>query len=134
MGAGGLRRLLRLRRGFRAGEQNVANEHGSVRLPMPLQPAVVLPPAKVLDIELGRRVIHDFPENPHAFNERLTNPKVAGVLVQEHPRELQAGTDLGVPVINPDDVPFADAILARTVLKHSVHERIPAMPASELLD
>ena len=117
----------RLRRRLRAWQQNVANGHGSVGLPMPSQSPVILSPPKVLNIELGGRVIHNLADNSHALDSRLADAEIAFVLIEQDPVELQARADVGVSVIEPYDVSFAYAILARTVLKHGIHGCVPAM-------
>ena len=118
---------LRFCRRLHAWQQNVANDHGSVGLPVPSQSPVILSPPKVLDIELGGRMIHDLADDAHAIEGRLADSEIALILIKQDAVELEARADVGVPVIQPDDVSFAYAILARTILKDSVHGCIPAM-------
>jgi hypothetical protein len=94
---------------------------------MPSQAAVVLSPTKMLNIELGGWMIHYFSDNAGAFNYRLADANVICRLVEQDAVELEAGANVGFPVVKPDDVAFADAVLSRSIFKHGIHGPIPAL-------
>jgi hypothetical protein len=69
-------------------------------------------------------MVHNIGENPGAGYRRLANARVLAFLVEKDTVELQARADGRFPVIDLHDIAFAHAILARSILKNSVHRRL----------
>jgi hypothetical protein len=85
------------------------------------EPPVVLPAAKVLYVELGGRVIHDFSQDARSLEQWLTDPRISGALIEEHSSELELSADFGLSIVEPHDVAFAHPVLSRPVFKYCVH-------------
>jgi len=111
--------------GRHAGNQDLPNLHGRVRLAMSLQSAVVLTAAKVLDVQLGGGVLHHACDNSRTFEDRLADEKVGIALAKEHAVEFDLSADLKLAKIQLYHVPFLDTILMRSIFEHSVHVSSP---------
>jgi hypothetical protein len=122
-----LRDFLGLRRGLHAWKKDVTNLHGSVRLAMAAQAAVILSPAKMLNVELLGRMIHDFGNDSHAIHRGLADPQVVATVVKEYATKLQTDTDFGVPIVDLDHVAFAHPVLPGPILEHCIHSGNPAI-------
>lgn len=88
---------------------------------MASQPAIVLPPAKMLHIVFDCRVIDNLAHNSSAFDHRLADVSVGPSLVQQYACKLEARADFGFPIVKLHDIALADAILPRSILEHCIH-------------
>ncbi len=88
---------------------------------MAAQTARVLAPAEVLDIEFRGRMLDDFAEDAHAFDERLTDAGVGTVCEQQHATELYPSPGVAATIVYLDHIAFAHAILTRAIFKHCIH-------------
>ena len=121
----GWRRGARCRRGgLHAGQEDGADLHFRVPLPMALQTAIALAPAELLNEQLLRGMSDHVRDDAHAVDEGLADARVVAVLEQQDAVELEACPLLGVAVVHRDEVAFADSILARTVFKDCVHRSL----------
>jgi hypothetical protein len=118
--------FLGLRGGLHTWKKDVTNLHRGVWLPMSAQTAIIFASAKMLNVKLLGRMIHDFSNHPHSLHGGLADSQVVAGVIKEHAVELQAGADFGVPVVNLDHVAFAYAVLPGPVLEHSIHSGNPA--------
>jgi hypothetical protein len=110
----------------------MADLDGSIGLAMTPEPAIVLAPPEMLDIELGARVVNHVRKNPGTGYSGLTDAGILTLLVEQDSIELHTRADLSFPVVDADDIPFADTILSRSILKHCVHRRLPGLHCLQL--
>jgi hypothetical protein len=78
---------------------------------MAAKPAIVLPTAEVLDIQLDRGVIDNLAQDAVPGQSGPANLETGITLEQQDATKLDACAKLGITVIDLDDIAFADAIL-----------------------
>jgi hypothetical protein len=108
-------------RQFGTGGHNRADLHGQVRLPVSPQAAMVFSSSEVLNVELGGPVIDHVGNDAVALNERLTDQEALVPLVEQNPVKNDAVADVGVAVIDLDDISLADSILPGSIFKNCIH-------------
>src|SRR5262249_1243439 len=87
---------------FHAGQEDGTDLDGGVMLAVSFEPAVVLAPAEVLDVELGGRVVHDLGQDAGAFDQRPADERALAALAEQDAVECQLGPDLGVAIVQAD--------------------------------
>ena len=70
------------------GSRMCLTAHGRVTLAMAAQPAIVLAAAEVLDVHLRRGMLDHLAEDANALDDRLADPRVVAVLIEQHARKL----------------------------------------------
>src|SRR5579885_244714 len=93
-----------------------------VRLRMPLQTAVILPPLKLLDDGLELRQVHDLGDDLGPADKRLADLGGVAVLVEAALSKLDGVTRLHVPVVEDDQGALLGPVLATAVFENRVHD------------
>jgi hypothetical protein len=93
---------------------------------MAAQPAIILPAAEVLYVELGRRVRDNLSQDASAFEDGLADLQALAALVEQHALELQASAGFCITVINLHHVAFTYPVLPGPVFKNCVHRWLRA--------
>jgi hypothetical protein len=75
------------------------------------QPAVILPAAEMLHLNLGRWLSDHCAENTHSFDDRLADLHFGAIRIEQYAPEFKPRTDRRLAMIDANPVSLADPIL-----------------------